>query len=201
MYYHVNFNEHCLVNNNISIPKKVINLYISYILNPWLRNFTYFTLKNCLFRSVKLTKNADQDKYKYSGQSIGFDSRWEFSITDGSIENNVIIFGADLSSCVNIDYKNKDILILSETATQGLDNSTLTAEAKYSIKFTQPWKRFALSLHLIQATFSYLLMLQKYYQSTLSNLHPNEYIQELHYYPFAVKLNRYVGSCNTLNDI
>ena len=75
MYYHVNFNEHCLVNNNISIPKKVINLYISYILNPWLRNFTYFTLKNCLFRSVKLTKNADQDKYKYSGQSIGFDSR------------------------------------------------------------------------------------------------------------------------------
>ena len=43
-----------------------------------------------------------------------------------------------MSSCVNIDYKNKDILILSERATQGLDNSTLTAEAKYSIKFTQP---------------------------------------------------------------
>ena len=31
----INFNEHCLINNTISIPKNVINLYISYILNPW----------------------------------------------------------------------------------------------------------------------------------------------------------------------
>ena len=34
----INFNIHCLINNNISIPKKVINLYISYILSPWSRN-------------------------------------------------------------------------------------------------------------------------------------------------------------------
>ena len=38
-------------------------------------------------------------------------------------------------------------------------------------------------------------------QPTLLNLHPNEYRQELHYYPFAVKLDRCVGSCNTLNDL
>ena len=36
-------------------------------------------------------------------------------------------------------------------------------------------------------------------QPTLINLHPNEYSQELLCYPFAMKLNRYVGSCNTLN--
>ena len=36
---------------------------------------------------------------------------------------------------------------------------------------------------------------------TLVNLHPNEYSQEFHYYPFAVKLYRCVGSCNTLNDL
>ena len=36
--------------------------------------------------------------------------------------------------------------------------------------------------------------------TTLINLHPNEYSQEFHYYPFAVKLDRCVGSCNTLND-
>ena len=35
-------------------------------------------------------------------------------------------------------------------------------------------------------------------QPTLTNLHTNEYSQELHYYPFAVKLNRCVGSSNTL---
>ena len=38
-------------------------------------------------------------------------------------------------------------------------------------------------------------------QFSLINLHPNEYSQEFHYYPFAVKLDRYVGSCNTLNDL
>ena len=37
-------------------------------------------------------------------------------------------------------------------------------------------------------------------QTTL-NLHPNEYSHEFHYYPFVVKLDRYVGSCNTLNDL
>ena len=38
-------------------------------------------------------------------------------------------------------------------------------------------------------------------QSTLSTLHPNEYRQEFNYYPFSVKLDRCVGSCNTLNDL
>ena len=43
---------------------------------------------------------------------------------------------------------------------------------------------------------------QKYeIQPSLINLRPNEYSQELHYYPFAVKLDRCVGSCNTLNDL
>ena len=38
-------------------------------------------------------------------------------------------------------------------------------------------------------------------QRTLINLCPNEYSQELHYYPFAVKLDGCVGSCNTLNHL
>ena len=32
-------------------------------------------------------------------------------------------------------------------------------------------------------------------------LHSNEYSHEFHYYPFMVKLDRCVGSCNTLNDL
>ena len=39
------------------------------------------------------------------------------------------------------------ILILCERPIQGLDNTTLTAEAKYPINFTQPNKRFVLNLH------------------------------------------------------
>ena len=38
-------------------------------------------------------------------------------------------------------------------------------------------------------------------QPTLINLHPNEYSQEFHYYPFAVKLYRCVGSWNTFNAL
>ena len=38
-------------------------------------------------------------------------------------------------------------------------------------------------------------------QPTLINLHPNEYSQQFDCFAFAVKLNRYVGSCNTLNDL
>ena len=34
---------------------------------------------------------------------------------------------------------------------------------------------------------------------TLINLHPKEYSQDFHCYPFSVKLGRCVGSCNTLN--
>ena len=67
----ITFNGHCLIKNNISIPKNVASLYIFYKLNPQLRNLnTDFTLNNCSFGSVKLTKNADLYKYQYTGYGI-----------------------------------------------------------------------------------------------------------------------------------
>ena len=50
---------------------------------------------------------------------------------------NVIIFGAALSSYGHVINKEKDILIYAEGPTQRLDDTTLTAEAKYHINFTQ----------------------------------------------------------------
>ena len=48
-----------------------MNIYVSYKLNPQLINLNkHFTLDNCLFGSVKLTKNVDLDKYKYSDYDI-----------------------------------------------------------------------------------------------------------------------------------
>ena len=38
-------------------------------------------------------------------------------------------------------------------------------------------------------------------QPTLINLHPNECNQELHYYPYEVKLDKCVGICSTLNEL
>ena len=46
-----------------------------------------------------------------------------------------------MSSSVHVDDKGKDILILGEGPTQELDDTTLTAEAKYLINFTQSGKR------------------------------------------------------------
>ena len=40
---------------------------------------------------------------------MGFDSRSEFLFTDGSFGKNVSVFGADMSSSVYNDDKNKDI--------------------------------------------------------------------------------------------
>ena len=69
------------------------------------------------------------------------------SFTDASSEKNVIIFGANMSSSENIDNRYKDILILGEGLTQELDDTTVTAESKYPINFTQSGKIFILSLH------------------------------------------------------
>ena len=70
-----------------------------------------------------------------------------FLFTDGSFAQNVVIFGADMSSSQHVDNKKKDILILGEGPTQGLDDTTLTAETKYPINFTASETKFCLSLH------------------------------------------------------
>ena len=46
---------------------------------------------------------------------------------------------------MHIDNKNKDILILGEGSTQGLDDIALTVEAQYPINFTQSGKRFVIT--------------------------------------------------------
>ena len=108
IYYQTIFNGQCLIKNNLSIPEKVINLYISYTLGPQLRNSnTDFRLSNCLFGSVNLTKNADLDKYRYTGYCIGYDSPSEFLFRDGSNGKNVINFGADMSLSVYVDNEGK----------------------------------------------------------------------------------------------
>ena len=51
----------------------IVNFYIVYEISKNINISNYPTLKNCLFGAVSLTKNADIDKYGYSGYRIGFD--------------------------------------------------------------------------------------------------------------------------------
>ena len=106
-----------------------------------------FTLKDCLFGNVEITKNADSNKYFYSGYGIAFNSRSLFSIPNFDWGKNVIIFGVDMCSSVHANNKNKDVLILGKVQTQGLDNTTLTAEAEYSMNFSRSQRKVCLSLH------------------------------------------------------
>ena len=52
-----------------------------------------------------------------------------------------------MSSSVHTDKKKKDILIIGENPTQGLDDTTLTVEKKYSSNFTEHNIKICLSLH------------------------------------------------------
>ena len=79
-----------------------------------------FYTRCCLIRAVKLTKNADPDKYKYNGYGIRSDSCSQFSQTGGIWGKNVNSFGADNSSSVHIHNKDKNILVFGEGPTQGL---------------------------------------------------------------------------------
>ena len=71
----VKFNGDLLKQNKVTCNHgPIVNIYIVYRLIPTTKDSSV-TLQNCLFGAVKLTKNADIDKYKYFGYGIGFDSR------------------------------------------------------------------------------------------------------------------------------
>ena len=118
-----------------------MSLYIYYTLSPWLRNLnTDFTLKVCLFGSVKLTENADPDKYK----NLAATAQDLILVQNFHLQMDAWKNGADMSSSWHIDNKNKDILILSDGSTQGLNDTTLTSEGKHRINFTRSNKRSTL---------------------------------------------------------
>ena len=131
-------NESCLKQDKVTYTHKtIVNIYINYEIN--IKDSTIIAdpaLENCLFGTVTLTKNADIDKYRYSGYGIGFDSKGESLFSAGGYSQNVITFGVDMSSSIHVDNKKKNLLILGRGPTQGLE-STLTAEKIYSISFTE----------------------------------------------------------------
>ena len=99
-----------------------------------------------------MTKNADIDKYNYSGYGIGFDRKGFFSHPSGRTGRNVIIFGVDMSLSTKIDNRKKDILLLDKGPTQGLEH-TLSAEKIFDWFY---WKYFVWAYIIMEN--SYLLV-------------------------------------------
>ena len=145
----VEFKRSCLKQDKVTFtPRNVVNLSTVYELDAWSKELNIdFTLKDCLFGAIKLSKNADPDKYSYSGYGIEFDPCSLFSLQNFDWVKNTIILGVGNSSSVHIDTKKKDVLVLGEGPTQGIDYTAITAEAKYSLTFSRSRKFFCLSLH------------------------------------------------------
>ena len=108
---------------------------------------TKSTLGDCLFGAVKLTKNVHSDKYACSGYVIGFDARSQFLLPSGAWGKNIVIFGVGNSSSVHVDNSKKEILDLGEGPTNGLDDTTIMTDAKYSVNISNHRNKICLSLH------------------------------------------------------
>ena len=137
-------------NNN-----NAINIYIVYKLDPIASSRdTTFTIQNALFGAMQITKNADTSKYDNKGCGICFDERSEFghTITEGGFAHttdarNILIFGADMSFSVHKTNRANHIYFMGTGLTQGIHDTTLYAEKNFYRNFTDPGKKFILSLH------------------------------------------------------
>ena len=98
------FDESCLKQDTITFTHgKAVNIYTFYEMNLW--NYIDSsdpTIGNSLFGAVKLVKNSDIDKYKYSEYGLGFDMKGTFSFATGGLGKNIIIFGVDMSTRKNM---------------------------------------------------------------------------------------------------
>ena len=104
---YLKFNGSCLIKQDkLTFNKRTVNIYIVYDIDLNLNSFDP-TLENCSFGAINLTRNSDVDKNKYSVYGIGFDARGTFSHPTGSFTQNVIIFGADLSSSKHANNRTK----------------------------------------------------------------------------------------------
>ena len=139
----------------ISNNNNAINVYIVYKLDPIASSRdTTFTIQNALFGAMQITKNAATSKYDYKGYGICFDERSEFghTITEGGFAHttdarNVLIFGVDRSFSVHKTNRANHIYLMGTGLTQGIHDTTLYAEKNFYRSFTDPGKKFMLSLH------------------------------------------------------
>ena len=148
MYVHLSGNY--FTQNKVIIPNNnnEINIYCVYKLQPMTasRDDT-FTIQNALFGEMQITKNSDTSKCKCKGYGICLDEGGTFSKLNINNGQNVLIFGVDESSLVHANNKANNIFVIGDLFVQGINDTTLYAEKVYSQNFTQPSKKFVLSLH------------------------------------------------------
>ena len=152
---HVFFSGNYFVQDIITIPNNVINIYCVDELDPidFPRN-NEFAIQNALFGAIEVTKNANTSKYKYKGYGICFDESESFShvrnegnIIHTKLARNVIIFGVDMSFSKHANNKANNINVMGKDYITKINATTIYAEKMFYRNFTEPGKKFILSLH------------------------------------------------------
>ena len=144
--------------NKVIIPNNnnAINTYCVYKLDPIASSRdTSFTIQNALFGAMQITKNAtNNSENNYKGCGICFDERSQFGHTiteDGRAHTtngrNVLIFGVDMSFSAHATNRANNIYLMGDGLTQGINDTTLYVEKNYWRNFTDPGKKFTISLH------------------------------------------------------
>ena len=120
----------------------ISNLYIVYKLKTWPGNpVNNFTLKNCLFGTVKFLRYSIKSKFAYNCRGKAFDGEasWSFG---NYFARNVVIFGVDNSSSSFTNNRKKTFLVVGEGLTQGINDRIGVAEKKCSIIFVKQIQSF-----------------------------------------------------------
>ena len=155
---HVNLNGNHFQQNKVIIPNNnnVINIYCVYDIHPIASSRdTSYTVQNALFGAMQINKDpTDNSKDNYKGYGICFDGRSQFghTITEGGFKHttngrNVLIFGADMSFSVHATNRANHIYLMGDGLMQGINEATIYVEKNYYKNFTDPGKKFVLSLH------------------------------------------------------
>ena len=136
--------------SNVVVAKSIVNIYIVYKLSTKSISSSN-ALKNCLFGATEVKKNqnntTDPQKGQYSGYGLAFDTTGQFTHNDGSLAENIIIFGADLSTLRHSTSKTQNILVLGHGFIQKINNTTIYTKRSFSTNFSIENKVLCLSLH------------------------------------------------------
>ena len=154
---HIHLSGNHFQQNKVIIPNNnnAINIYCVYKLDPIASSRdTNFTVQNALFGAMEITKNTDTSKYNYKGYGTCFDEGGTFShritergFTHTTLGRNAIIFGADMSFSVHTTNRANNIYVMGDGLIQGINDTTIYAEKNYWRNFTDPGKKYVLSLH------------------------------------------------------
>ena len=87
-----------------------------------------------------------------------------------------LFFRAGMSSSLHIDNKRKYISVLGIGPTQGLDDTTLAAEAQYSINFSRLNRKFRLRLHYNGSNSFLFVIATKIYQFKAKESETKKYL-------------------------